>query len=40
MEAINILRKFMELYEDRKKDLHMVIIDIEKGYDRVSREVQ
>jgi len=29
----------MELYRDRKKDLHMLFIDLEKAYGRMSHEM-
>ena len=38
-EAIHFLRRLMEKYRERKKDLHLVFIDLEKVYDSIPRSI-
>ncbi|XP_055830899.1 uncharacterized protein LOC129899928 [Solanum dulcamara] len=38
-EAIHIMRRLMEKYRERKRDLQMVFIDLEKTYEKILRDV-
>ena len=38
-KAIDLIRRLMKVYRDRKIYLHMVFIDLKKVYDRAPREV-
>ena len=39
IKAIHVLRRLMEKYKERKKDLHMVFIDLDKMYNSIPRRV-
>jgi hypothetical protein len=39
LEAILLIRQVMERYKEQKKDLHMVFINLEKAYDKISRNL-
>ena len=38
-EAIHLIRRLMELYQNKKKNPYMMFIDLEKVYDKVPRKV-
>jgi Reverse transcriptase (RNA-dependent DNA polymerase) len=39
MEVIFLIRQLMERHREQKKDLHMIFIDLEKAYDKISRNI-
>jgi hypothetical protein len=39
MEAISLIRKLMERYQEQNKGLHMMFIELEKAYYKISRNV-
>jgi hypothetical protein len=39
MEAILLVRQLMKICREQKKDMYMIFIDLEKAYDKVSRNV-
>ena len=38
-DAIHLLHQLIERFRERKRNLHMVFIDLKKAYDKVPREV-
>ena len=38
-EAIHLLCQLIERFRERKRNLHMIFIDLEKTYDKMPREV-
>jgi Reverse transcriptase (RNA-dependent DNA polymerase) len=38
MEVIFLIRQLMKIYR-KQKDLHMIFIDLEKAYDKISRNI-
>jgi phosphoheptose isomerase len=39
MEAIFLIRQLTERCKEQRKDLHMIFIDLNKAYDKVSRNI-
>jgi Reverse transcriptase (RNA-dependent DNA polymerase) len=39
MEAIFLIRRLMERYQELKRDLHMIFIDLEKAYNKIPRNI-
>jgi hypothetical protein len=39
MEAIFLIRQLVERCREQKKDMYMIFIDLEKAYDKVTKNV-
>jgi hypothetical protein len=39
MDAIFLIKQLMERCREQKKDMHMIFIDLEKAYDKVTTNV-
>jgi Reverse transcriptase (RNA-dependent DNA polymerase) len=39
MEAIFLIRQLMKRHQEQKNDLHMIFIDLDKAYDKISRNI-
>jgi Reverse transcriptase (RNA-dependent DNA polymerase) len=39
MEVIFLIRQLMKRHREQKNDLHMIFIDLEKAYDKISRNI-
>jgi len=39
IEAIHLLRQLIHRFRERRRNLHVIFIDLEKVYDKVPREV-
>jgi Reverse transcriptase (RNA-dependent DNA polymerase) len=39
MDMIFLIRQLMERHREQKKDLYMIFIDLEKAYDKISRNI-
>ena len=39
IEAIHLLRQLIERFQERKRNLHMIFIDLEKAYDKVPSKI-
>jgi hypothetical protein len=39
MEAIFLIRQFIKICREQKKDMHMIFIDLKNAYDKVHRNV-
>ena len=38
-EVMHLIRNFIKFYRDRKKDLLMVFVHLDKSFDKIPREV-